>query len=108
MFIKNVAGLAQFNVEKMGKSDVVKGVSLFAGLNCLEAGQEHALHSHAGQDKLYFIIEGSAAVRIGNEEQKLSAGDAAFAPSGVPHGIRNDGPGRLVVMAVLAPPPQKG
>jgi len=35
----------------------------------------------------------------------LSAGDAAFAPAAVPHSIRNPGPERLVVMAVLAPPP---
>ena len=105
MFIKSVAGLAQFNPEKMGKSDVVMGASLFAGLNCFEPGQEHSLHSHAGQDKLYFIIEGSATVTIGSEEQSLSAGDAAFAASGVPHGIKNRGPARLVVMAVLAPPP---
>jgi mannose-6-phosphate isomerase-like protein (cupin superfamily) len=37
----------------------------------------------------------------------LSAGDVAFAPSGVIHSIRNPGPERLVVMVVLAPPPHK-
>jgi mannose-6-phosphate isomerase-like protein (cupin superfamily) len=38
---------------------------------------------------------------------RLSAGDAAFAPSGIVHSIRNPGPERLVVMAVLGPPPPK-
>jgi mannose-6-phosphate isomerase-like protein (cupin superfamily) len=28
------------------------------------------------------------------------------APEGVPHGVRNDGPGRLVLIAILAPSPQ--
>jgi quercetin dioxygenase-like cupin family protein len=105
MFVKNVAGRATFSPSKMTKSSVVKGDFLFAGLNAFEPGQEHTLHAHAGQDKLYFILEGSGEVQVGADTQVLSAGDAAFAPSGVVHAIRNPGPGRLIVMAVLAPPP---
>ena len=105
MFLKNVVSLATFSPQKMTKSTLAKGDSLFAGLNSFEAGQEHALHAHAGQDKLYFILEGSGTVQVGEETQLLAAGDAAFAPSGVMHSLRNPGPGRLVVMAILAPPP---
>ena len=105
MFIKNVSSLARFSAEKMGKADVARGETLFAGLNCFEPGQEHAAHTHAGQDKLYVVLTGDAEVRIGDESATLSAGDAAFAPSGVVHSIRNIGETRLVVMAVLAPPP---
>ena len=105
MFLKNVVSLAAFSTEKMTKSTLAKGDSLFAGLNAFEPGQEHALHAHAGQDKLYFVLEGSGIVQVGEETQLLSAGDAALAPSGVLHSIHNPGPGRLVVMAILAPPP---
>jgi quercetin dioxygenase-like cupin family protein len=105
MFVKNVAELARFSPEKMGKITVAVGESLFAGLNSFEPGQEHAAHTHEGQDKLYFVLEGSGVVQIGGETEILSAGDAALAPSGVVHSIRNPGPQRLVVMAVLAPPP---
>jgi mannose-6-phosphate isomerase-like protein (cupin superfamily) len=52
-------------------------------------------------------LEGSGTVQVGAETEVLSAGDAAFAPAGVLHSIRNPGPNRLVVMAVLAPPPRK-
>ena len=107
MFIKNPSGLARFSAERMGKADLARGATLFAGLNCFEPGQEHAAHTHAGQDKLYLILTGEAEVRIGDESAMLSAGDAAFAPSGVVHSIRNAGDQRLVVMAVLAPPPGK-
>jgi quercetin dioxygenase-like cupin family protein len=107
MIVKHVAGLAQFSSEKMGKSTVARGETLFAGLNCFEPGQEHAPHSHPGQDKLYVVLEGEAEVQVGEEKQFVSAGAAAFAPSGVLHSIRNCGQGRLVVMAVLAPPPGK-
>lgn len=78
------------------------------GLNCFEPDQEHAAHTHAGQDKLYVILTGDAEVQIAEESALLSAGDAAFAPSGVVHSIRNvSGSERLIVMAVLAPPPRK-
>lgn len=106
MFLKNVSSLAEFRADKMGKTTLASGEFLFAGLNCFEPGQEHAAHSHAGQDKLYVVLAGSGAVQIGEETQVLTAGDAAFAPSGVVHSIRNMGAGRLVVMAVLAPPPR--
>jgi quercetin dioxygenase-like cupin family protein len=105
VFIKGVRGLAHFAPDKMIKDTLVRGESLFAGLNSFEPGQEHVLHAHEGQDKLYLLLEGSGRVRVGEQTEHLFAGDAAFAPSGVQHSICNPGPERLVVMVVLAPPP---
>jgi quercetin dioxygenase-like cupin family protein len=107
MFVKRVASLATFAPGKMAKSTFAQGDFLFAGLNSFEPGQEHAMHAHEGQDKLYFVLEGTGTVQVGQETERLSAGDAAFAPSGIMHSIHNPGPDRLVVMAVLAPPPRK-
>jgi len=106
MIVKRIAHLGRFSPEKMGKVDIFRGETMFAGLNCFEPGQEHAPHAHQGQDKLYVVLEGEGEVRVGGETETLSAGDAAFAPSGILHSIRNTGEGRLVVMAVLAPPPR--
>jgi mannose-6-phosphate isomerase-like protein (cupin superfamily) len=107
VFVKRVSSFARFAPDKMTKTTLVQGDSLFAGLNSFDLGQEHSLHAHEGQDKLYVLLEGSGMVRVGEETELLCAGDAAFAPSGVPHSIRNTGPDRLVVMVVLAPPPNK-
>ncbi len=107
MFLKQIAGLAKFTPEKMGKSTLAQGDFIFAGLNSFEPGQEHAPHKHEGQDKLYVVLQGTGDVRIGDAEELLTAGDAAFAPSGVLHGIRNSGTERLIVMAILSPPPGK-
>jgi quercetin dioxygenase-like cupin family protein len=107
MIVKSVADRAEFLPDRMGKTTVAKGDSLFAGLNAFEPGQEHAAHTHAGQDKLYIVMRGAAEVRIGDEQDRLAPGDAAFAPAGIVHSIRNVGADRLVVMAVLAPPPNK-
>jgi quercetin dioxygenase-like cupin family protein len=107
VFLKRVIGFAELSPDKMTKTTLAQGDFLFAGLNSFEPGQEHALHSHEGQEKLYVVLEGSGVVRIGEETERLSPGDAAFARSGVIHSIRNPGPDRLVVMVVLAPPPSK-
>jgi quercetin dioxygenase-like cupin family protein len=107
MIFKQIAESAQFLPDRMGKTTIVKGDELFAGLNCFEPGQEHAAHTHAGQDKLYLVMRGTARVRVGDQEDRLAPGDVAFAPSGVVHSIQNAGPERLVVMAILAPPPSK-
>jgi quercetin dioxygenase-like cupin family protein len=107
MFLRQVASFAKFTPGRMGKSTIVQGEFLFAGLNSFESGQEHAPHAHEGQDKLYLILEGNGMVQVGDQTERLSAGDAAFAPSGIVHSIRNPGPERLVVMAVLGPPPVK-
>lgn len=107
MFLNRIASLATFAPDKMGKSTLFHGNFLFAGLNSFEPGQEHAPHAHEGEDKLYVVLEGSGVVRIGDEAEVLSAGDAAFAPAGVIHSIHNSGTERLVVMAVLGPPPSR-
>jgi quercetin dioxygenase-like cupin family protein len=105
MIVKQLAGLAEFSSEKMTKTDIARGETLFAGLNCFEPGQEHAAHTHAGQDKFYVVLEGDAEIDVGGERQLVGAGGGAFAPSGVVHSVRNKGEKRLVVLAVLAPPP---
>ena len=107
MIVKNFAELAIFSQEKMAKIDVARGETLFAGLNCFEPGQQHAAHAHAGQDKLYVVLEGEAEIQVGDETQLVSAGGGAFAPSGVMHSVRNCGDKRLIVLAVLAPPPAR-
>ena len=105
MILKHAAAKAQFSPSKMGKATLARGEAMMAGLNCFEPGQQHAPHTHAGQDKLYVVLEGSGEVTVGEQTEIVGPGDAAFAASGVLHSIRNPGPGRLVVMAILAPPP---
>jgi quercetin dioxygenase-like cupin family protein len=107
MIVKHLAAAAEFSPAKMAKTDIASGETLFAGLNCFEPGQEHTAHAHAGQDKLYVVLEGEAEIDVGGEKQLVPAGGGAFAPSGVLHSVRNCGEKRLVLLAVLAPPPAR-
>ena len=74
-------------------------------MNAFEPGQEHALHAHAGQDKVYHVIEGEGLFLLEGRELAMKAGDLLVAPEGLAHGVRNTGSGRLLVLAILAPAP---
>src|SRR5688572_23385630 len=97
--------LAVYSPQKMGKATIFESPRLLVGLNAFEPGQEHALHAHAGQDKVYHVLEGNGVFLLADRALTMSAGDLLVAPEGVPHGVRNTGRTRLLVLAVLAPAP---
>lgn len=96
---------AVYRADKMGKATLFRSERMLVGLNAFEPGQEHALHAHAGMDKLYQVIEGDGLFLLEGETVSMQAGMLLVAPDGVPHGIRNTGSGRLLVLAILAPAP---
>ena len=96
---------AVYSAEKMGKATIFASERLLVGLNAFEPGQSHALHAHAGMDKVYSVVEGEGLFLLEGRELPMRAGDLLVAPEGVPHGVRNTGQGRLLVLAILAPAP---
>ena len=96
---------ARWNADKMGKSTLFESARLLVGLNAFEPGQELALHAHRGMDKVYQVVEGNGVFLLEGRELPMVAGDLLVAPDGVPHGVRNTGSGRLLVLAILAPAP---
>ncbi|MGH9350258.1 MAG: cupin domain-containing protein [Vicinamibacterales bacterium] len=93
---------ASYRPDKMGKSTIFESARLLVGLNAFEPGQSHALHAHAGMDKVYAVAEGEGVFLLQDRELPMRAGDLLVAPDGVPHGVRNTGSGRLLVVAILA------
>ena len=96
---------AVYSPDKMGKSTLFQSPRLLVGLNAFEPGQAHALHSHAGMDKVYSVVEGEGVFLLADRELPMRPGDLLVAPEGVPHGVKNTGPARLLVLAILAPAP---
>ena len=96
---------ARWQPDKMGKTTLFESPRILVGLNAFEPGQVHALHAHAGMDKVYQVVEGEGVFLLEGRELPMRAGDLLVAPEGVPHGVRNPGPGRLLVLAILAPAP---
>jgi mannose-6-phosphate isomerase-like protein (cupin superfamily) len=99
-----IADLSQrrFAADKLQKLNLFETPRCFADIYCLEPGQEQAAHAHEGADKLYIVLEGRALVRVGTEERELRPQQGALAPSGQPHGVRNPGPERLVLLVFMA------
>lgn len=99
---------AVFAADTMGKSTLFQSARVLVGLNAFEPGQSHALHAHAGMDKVYHVLDGEGIFLLEGRELAMRTGDLLVAPDGVPHGVRNTGTSRLTVLVVLAPgPPTK-
>lgn len=101
----NPADHAVWRAERMGKSTIFSSPRMMLGLNAFEPGQVHPLHAHAGMDKVYQVLEGEGTFLLEGRELAARAGDLLVAPEGVPHGIRNTGVGRLLMLVILAPGP---
>jgi oxalate decarboxylase/phosphoglucose isomerase-like protein (cupin superfamily) len=96
---------AVYSPDRMAKTTIFRSEHIMVGLNAFEPGQEHALHAHAGMDKVYQVIEGEGLFLLETGDVPMQAGVLLVAPEGVPHGIRNTGGGRLLVLTILAPAP---
>lgn len=96
---------AEWRSDKMGKSTIFESSRILVGLNAFEPGQAHPLHAHAGMDKVYHVLDGRGLFLLDGRELPMQAGDLLVAPEGVPHGVRNTGEGRLLVLAILSPAP---
>jgi mannose-6-phosphate isomerase-like protein (cupin superfamily) len=101
----DVASRLSFSSEKLRKVGLVDTPNLFCDAYCLEAGQEQTGHRHAVGDKLYYVLSGTARIRVGTEEREVSAGHLACARAGEEHGVRNPGPERLALLVIMAPKP---
>lgn len=78
---------------------------MFVDHYVLMSGESQRPHTHDGNDKVYFVLEGTGLFRLGEEEHRLGAGEGCVAAAGVLHGVRNESPDRLVVLVVMAPNP---
>jgi len=104
MDVRSLRDARRFAADKMAKVGLYATERLWCDLYCLEPGQAQEVHSHAGSDKVYVVVGGRALMTVGGEERELLEGEAALAPAGQPHGVRNGSEERLTVLVVTAPP----
>jgi mannose-6-phosphate isomerase-like protein (cupin superfamily) len=102
---KDASSLIRFNADKMQKVNLFDTERMFCDVYCFEPGQTQTPHAHKGSDKVYYVLQGNAEVRVGQETRTLGPGGAALAPAGLDHGIHNPGPVRLAVLVFMAPKP---
>ena len=95
----------QFQPEKLAKIALAATGRFQLDLYCVAPGQAQKAHTHAAQDKVYYVLKGAGRFSLAGKEEKLGEGEALLAAAGVEHGLVNDGPEPLVVLVVVAPPP---
>jgi mannose-6-phosphate isomerase-like protein (cupin superfamily) len=96
---------ARVEAERMAKIALAATDRVLLDLYCLAPGQSQRPHAHEGQDKIYYVVEGTGRVTVGGVEEPLAPGEATLAPAGAEHGLVNDGAVPLLVLVVVAPPP---
>ncbi len=87
----------------VGGASPIQAQSFAVGFVTLEPdGGQVPWHSQE-QEEVYFVLEGTGEMCLGNERQALTAGQAAFIPPGVFHQMTNIGSGVLKMLYVYGP-----
>ena len=79
-------------------------------LTCMDSGTARLLQvrepltneNHADADELIYIVAGSGAIRIREQENRVEAGWFAVIPRGAAHSIRREGRNPLFALTVLS------
>ncbi len=58
------------------------------------------MHVHDNQEQVYFILQSSGIVQVGDETTEVKAGDSIFLPANVPHGFVNNSE-KLVILLMI-------
>lgn len=72
------------NTKKEAYLSFLERDTLSTGLYRLNAGSRDGQGAH-GLDEVYYVIEGEATIRAGDEERKVKPGDVVFVAAGVEH-----------------------
>jgi mannose-6-phosphate isomerase-like protein (cupin superfamily) len=82
------AGDIEVDVEP--KYQVLKSIT-YVSLAKLQPRLSYEPHEHEDHEEIYFIINGTGKVKIGNEEARFRDGDVIYIPEKTTHSIVNDG-----------------
>ncbi len=67
------------------------------------AGWGPPRHMHSREDEIFYILEGTYELHVGDERKTVSVGASAVLPRHVPHGFRNVAPTPSRLLSVIAP-----
>lgn len=69
----------------------------------LPPGASTTPHVHQRTEEIYYVLHGSARMRIGEETRSIGPGDAVAIPPGQIHQVTNTGPEPLTFLCCCAP-----
>ena len=60
-------------------------------------------HIHSREDEIFYILEGTYELHVGDERKNVTASGSAVLPRNVPHGFRNVAPTPSRLLSIIAP-----
>jgi quercetin dioxygenase-like cupin family protein len=105
--LKRVTDLQAFAPGKMNKVNLFENARFFCDVYCMLPGQAQSPHTHAEEDKVYYVLSGNVVFRDGLAEVIGSEGDALWARAGEVHGVENRSNGNATLLVFMAPHPKK-
>lgn len=100
---QEIAAHRRFVADKYQKISLFETPHTAMDVYCLLPGQAQKVHAHKDTDKYYVVLDGTARIRVGEEEREVGPGWAALSRPGVEHGVSNPGPEPLTVLVFQAP-----
>jgi quercetin dioxygenase-like cupin family protein len=98
----------KFDEARMAKIALATTSCCQLDLYCVAPGQSQRPHTHADQDKIYYVLEGAGRFSLAGRDERLLKGEALVAEAGVEHGLFNDGNEPMLILVVVTPPPPHG
>jgi mannose-6-phosphate isomerase-like protein (cupin superfamily) len=90
--IRELAGLPSGNAANQSLAEAV-----------VPADGETIAHLHHRSEEIYLFTKGRGRMRLGDEEQRVQAGDCIVIPPGTPHKLWSDPTEPLVLLCCCAP-----
>jgi mannose-6-phosphate isomerase-like protein (cupin superfamily) len=87
----------------VGGAAPIQATNFSTGLVVLEPNGGQVPWHNQQQEEVYFIVEGTAEMCLGEERQELVTGQAAYIPSGVFHQLTNLGDTPLKMIYTYGP-----
>jgi mannose-6-phosphate isomerase-like protein (cupin superfamily) len=81
--------------------ELIRVPAMSAGLYVLQPGEPDRQGTHR-EDELYYVVGGSATIRVGDEDRPATPGTAIFIPAGVAHQFHSI-TAELRVLVLFAP-----
>ena len=81
--------------------DQIHGELTYVSSITLEPGCSIGVHTHSGDNEMYYIYEGTGTYTDGDETYPVQAGDVLFCNDGETHGIANQGNAPLRFVALM-------
>lgn len=82
-------GWVEMEVRWLVSRETVGAEQTVIGRTVLRPGSKHDIHKHPHAEEWEYVISGSAIKHIGDQSVVLEAGDVAFVPMNVYHGLEN-------------------